>query len=649
VESPTITLVDPTREGYTFEGWQEGSEIVQGSIGNKTFTATWKVNQYTISFESNGGNEVNSIMQDFDTPVLEPTEPTRNGYVFGGWHSDAGLSTPYVFTTIPAEDITLYAKWDIVTYDINYVLEGGTNGSNPSTYTVESPTITLVDPTREGYTFEGWQEGSEIVQGSIGNKTFTAIWIIDQINVSYYVYDNFQYDAFLFDANEEISQISLGEEHSAVLTSQGRILIWGGNSYGEIGDGTTIDKSTPIDITDAFNLHANEKIISISLGWWFSSALTSEGRVFTWGANFAGQIGDGTTISQSVPVDITTRFNLEQDETIVSIDVGYAHCIALSSNGRVFTWGYNDFGQLGDNTVVDKHYPMDITSRFSLNIDEKISIISAGLDHNLVITSDNRIFGWGNNMNGALADGTAISKYTPTDLTMYFSFNEGESINEVNSDERYSSLITSNHRVFVWGVNDYGQLGDGTNEFRYSPVEITSQFNLQPGEVIVQMVAGKRISIAMTSEKRVFMWGANYANQLGDGTTNNMNTPIEITSRFDLGDNEFITMVYSGGNHSLAVTSRNNVFTWGWNGYGQLGFGLYPERTGEPSLAYLYPAALENYIIYDANVGLTEYMPERTGFIFSGWFVDKDMTVPYVFSSFIDNSLVLYGYWTVIE
>src|SRR5690554_520102 len=194
VETNTITLSEPSKEGYTFSGWYsdeqytvEVLEITQGSIGDITLYAKWSINNYTVNYESNGGSLVESITQDYATTVSKPTDPTKVGYTFAGWYSDSNLSTAYTFTTMPAEDITLYAKWNIITYSINYELDGGDNHvSNPNSYTVETNTITLSEPSKEGYTFSGWYsdeqytvEVLEITQGSIGDITLYAKWSIN--------------------------------------------------------------------------------------------------------------------------------------------------------------------------------------------------------------------------------------------------------------------------------------------------------------------------------------------------------------------------------------------------------------------------------------------------------------------------------------
>jgi len=264
VETDTITLNPATKTGYTFNGWYSNSEftgdavtsIPKGSTGNITLYAKFTVNQYTITFDSNGGSAVSAITQDFGSSVTQPSDPTLAEYTFEGWFTDdSTFLNEYTFATMPAQNITLYAywvavpanqstvtfnsnggsavsaitqdegtsvaepaaptksgytfagwklgsedqtfpfdmpaeditldaQWDIITYDITYNLNSGTNGDNPATYTIETATITLVAATKDGYTFGGWYDNSgftgdtitNIVLGSTGNKTLYAKW-----------------------------------------------------------------------------------------------------------------------------------------------------------------------------------------------------------------------------------------------------------------------------------------------------------------------------------------------------------------------------------------------------------------------------------------------------------------------------------------
>ncbi len=177
----------PTREGYTFTGWDKAYDNV---ISDLEVTVQYNINEYKVSFASTGGSAVDFIKADYGTTITEPTVPSKEGYTFGGWYKEAGLINRWNFEsdTIPAEDISLYAKWDTVDYSITYNLDGGANnGINPSSYTIETDTITLCTPTRTGYTFLGWYDAqtdgnkiSDIVKGSTGDKTLWARWISNE-------------------------------------------------------------------------------------------------------------------------------------------------------------------------------------------------------------------------------------------------------------------------------------------------------------------------------------------------------------------------------------------------------------------------------------------------------------------------------------
>ncbi len=194
-------LCAPNKVGYTFVGWFTDpeftstvvTEIKAGTSGKITLYAHYLINQYTISFESNGGTTVSAITQNYATDVTAPESPAKNGYEFAGWYSDAALKKAYIFTTMPAEDIMLYAKWNIVTYDITYNLDGGTNHrNNPSTYKITSADITLGTPTKTGYTFDGWYTDSactqpitKIANGSFGDIELFAKWTATVYTVTY--------------------------------------------------------------------------------------------------------------------------------------------------------------------------------------------------------------------------------------------------------------------------------------------------------------------------------------------------------------------------------------------------------------------------------------------------------------------------------
>ena len=199
----SVVFEDAYREGYTFNGWYGNAEftteqvtgIEVGSHGKVTVYASFSINQYTISFETDGGTTVSEITQDYGTAIAAPAQPAKTGYAFVGWY-ESDPQELYDFTTMPARDFTLYAAWELVTYDIVYNLDGGVNGSNPSGYTIESDTITLADATKRGYEFLGWFSDSglgtpvsEIEAGSYGDVELFAGWRVIEYEIVYHLPD----------------------------------------------------------------------------------------------------------------------------------------------------------------------------------------------------------------------------------------------------------------------------------------------------------------------------------------------------------------------------------------------------------------------------------------------------------------------------
>mgnify|MGYP004648648895 CR=1 FL=1 len=201
IETADYTLPTPTKTGYTFGGWYTNSgltgnavtQITKGSTGNKTFWAKWTAVEYSITYNLDGGtnNASNPTKYTVETATITLADPTRTGYTFGGWYSDAAFKTQVTKIAKGSTGAkTFYAKWNAVEYSITYNLDGGTNNaSNPTKYTVETATITLAAPTKTGYNFGGWYENSgltgsavaKIAKGSTGNKTFWAKWTVKSV------------------------------------------------------------------------------------------------------------------------------------------------------------------------------------------------------------------------------------------------------------------------------------------------------------------------------------------------------------------------------------------------------------------------------------------------------------------------------------
>ena len=237
----------------------------------------------------------------------------------------------------------------------------------------------------------------------------------------------------------DVQTVSAGRGHSTALTRNGKVFAWGYNSSGQLGDGTRRYRSTPVAVPGL------EDVISISAAGYHSMALTRDGKVFAWGYNGNLQLGDGTREDRLTPVAVPGL------EDVICISAGGGHSMALTRDGNVFAWGYNEYGQLGDGTLDDWSTPGAVQ-----DIEDVISI-SAGYYHSMALTSDGTVFTWGYNECGQLGNGAWSQKQsTPVAVPGI-----EDVISIPAAGYGHSMALTRDGNVFAWGDNEYGQLGNG--------------------------------------------------------------------------------------------------------------------------------------------------------------------------------------------
>ncbi|MDR0490310.1 MAG: hypothetical protein LBH28_03560, partial [Oscillospiraceae bacterium] len=256
-------------------------------------------------------------------------------------------------------------------------------------------------------------------------------------------------NAFAGDADQGgVRVVSAGYYHTAVITTDGSLWAWGNNVYGQLGDGTTTDRSVPTRIG------TSNDWIAVSAGFWHTVAVKTDGSLWTWGRNFYAQLGDGTRTDCSVPA----RIGMSNDWTAVY--AGGNHTIATKTDGSHWAWGYNGVGQLGDGTTIRRSVPTRI------GVDNDWTAVSAGNNHTSAIKTNGSLWAWGSNNVGELGDGTTIRRNVPTQI------GTGNDWATVSVGGGHTVAIKTNGSLWAWGLNDYGQLGDGTDTNRLEPVLI---------------------------------------------------------------------------------------------------------------------------------------------------------------------------------
>jgi uncharacterized repeat protein (TIGR02543 family) len=461
---------------------------------NLMLFAKWTIKQYTITFETNGGSSLQTQTYNYND-ILSLPNTTKVGHTFSGWFTDLSLTQAFTLSTMPDSNLTLFAKWMIIWESLSL-------GRNHSSALSATNQVFIWGSNRNG-----------ILDGS----TLSNINIPTDIT-----------SRFSLDSSDKIISLSLGGYHSSVLTSNGRVFTWGSNSYGALGKGESSMSLDAYEITHLFSLESSDKITSLSMGGYHSSALSANGRVYMWGLNNAGQLGNGTTTNRNIPTEITSRFSIESNDKIISLSLGSSHSSALTANGRVFMWGANSLGNLGNGTTTNRNIPTEITSRFSIDSNDKIISLSMGESHSSALTANGRVFMWGNNGDSQLGDASITNRNVPTEITSNFSLESSDKITSLTMGLFHSSALSANGRVFMWGLNNAGQLGNGTTINRNIPTEITSRFSVESNDKIISLSLGASHSSALTANGRVFMWGQNYFGELGNNTTNDSNVPIMI-------------------------------------------------------------------------------------------------------------------------
>jgi alpha-tubulin suppressor-like RCC1 family protein len=234
--------------------------------------------------------------------------------------------------------------------------------------------------------------------------------------------------------------------------------------------------------------------------------------------------------------------------------------LALKSDGTVWAWGEGANGQLGNGSPYDQYTPVQVS------VLSGVHAIAAGDSHSLALKSDGTLRAWGYNAYGQLGDGTTISRSTPvpvSDLTGIIAIAGGGLYTSYTS---HSLALNANGTVWAWGKNHTGQLGDGTTTERHTPVQVSDLYS------VTAISAGILHSLALKSNGTVWAWGNNSQGRLGDGTTTHHYTPVQVS------DLTQIIAIAGGGNHSLALKSGGTVWAWGYNKFGQLGDGTTADR-----------------------------------------------------------------------
>lgn len=355
------------------------------------------------------------------------------------------------------------------------------------------------------------------------------------------------------------NQVSAGESHTCGVTTDNRMYCWGG---GGLGDGTTTRRLKPVPIGGALRFR------QVSAGIGYTCGVTTTYRAYCWGRNGDGKLGDGTETDRLTPVAVAggRLFRL--------VEAGVSHTCGVSyPDNKAYCWGYAAEGAVGQgNLAGDSRVRLTPTPVAGGRSWRQVAPGGGLSPHTCGVTTSNEPFCWGDNEFGKLGTGdesVARPARTSIPLRVY----GGRWFRQVDAGENFSCGVTTSYRIFCWGNGRNGQMGDGKQFLRYWPkVPVASSLSF------MRVSTGGSHVCAETTNNRVYCWGVNTDGELGDGTTTKRLVPVAVAGGRFFDQVSAGLTYYPNGGHTCAKTSTGAAYCWGSNSQGQLGDGTTTSR-----------------------------------------------------------------------
>lgn len=344
-------------------------------------------------------------------------------------------------------------------------------------------------------------------------------------------------------------------EHTLGIRSDGSLWAWGANESGQLGDGSAAEQRLAVPVL------ADKRFIAAAAGASHGVGIDEGGKLWAWGANEYGQLGDGSIESTLVPVPVPTA----PATTFSAVSAGRFHTLAVDTDGAVWAWGRNEYGQLGDGSTDPSLVPKKNTT-----IKTKVVAVAAGANHSLALDENGVAWAWGRNEKGELGIDSTGDRHAPVEVPA------SRAWTAIAAGERHSVALDEELWVWTWGDNEEGQLGAGTSAWSSAPLLVVRPVD-QPLKG-ASIAAGGFHTLVVDEAGGVWAWGRNRFGELGVHVYGS-NRPKQI----DL-ETSFLT-VSAGAFHSVALGGARSLWTWGDNTSGQLGNGVRHQRLSPTAVA----------------------------------------------------------------
>ena len=372
---------------------------------------------------------------------------------------------------------------------------------------------------------------------------------------------------------DDAVEVAGGLGHSCAVKSDATVWCWGRNDRGQLGDNTTSDSLTPVQVTGSGGVGTLSGVSSVAAGAKSTCVVKTDTTVWCWGDNGKGQLGDNTTTDSSAPVQVVGAGGVGTLSGALVVTAGEEFGCVAKSDGSVWCWGDNGKGQLGDNTTTDSSVPVQVTGPGGVGMLSGVSTVGAGLQHACGVKSDTTVWCWGLNDKGQLGDDTTTDSLAPVQVKGSGGVGTLSGATLVGAGDLFTCAALSDWTAWCWGRNNKGQLGDNTTTDRLTPIQVVGQGGIGTFTAAVEVAGGVEHACATRSDGTVWCWGLNNKGQLGDNTTSDSPSPVQVTDHGGIGTIDDADTIGSRASHGCVVRTDQSVWCWGDNGHGQLGNG----------------------------------------------------------------------------
>lgn len=320
--------------------------------------------------------------------------------------------------------------------------------------------------------------------------------------------------------------LSVGEYARCGITTSDEVYCWGRGDSGQRGNGTLQEKMLP-ELMPYSGLLAGKTVKSLSLGTYHACAIASDDNAYCWGYNFDGELGDGTTFLRTTPVAVNTSGVLAS-KTIKQIVSGAWHTCVIASDDQAYCWGNNYSGELGNNSTTGSSVPVAVNTSGVL-AGKTIKQLAAGSGHTCAIASDDQTYCWGDNWGGKLGNNSIIDSSVPVAVNTSGVL-AGKTVKKIatNSQNYSNCVIASDDQVYCWGYGGSGQLGNNSTANSLVPTAVDTS-GVLAGKIISDISAGPEDNCALDSDSHLYCWGASYSSGTGRAV-DYINTPSFATT-----------------------------------------------------------------------------------------------------------------------